>query len=275
MCSAALVFETPPAALTPTTRPVRQRWSRTTSSITSTTPGVAPEVDLAGRGLDHVRAGGDRQLRRMPHVRVGRQLGGLQDHLQVRVPARLLDGRDLARHPRVVARQVRLARDHHVDLGRARGDRLARLLRPSRPARSARRGSRWRRTRRPRRSRAAPRRPRRPARDRRRPRPRTGSPGATGPGRRPSRTGDGPCRACPSPRASSGRSSTSRADAFALRRGLDRAAPEGRGAFVDPDPVDGGEGTAHVSQCRKHDPPASANTWECEPVMGSRATGRA
>src|ERR1700709_1441162 len=36
------------------------------------------------------------------------------------------------------------------------------------------------------------------------------------------------------------------ADAFALRGRLDRAAPEGRGAFVDPDPADGNEGTAHA-----------------------------
>ncbi len=59
---------------------------------------------------------------------VGRQLGRLEDHLQVRVPARLLDLRDLLDDARVVAGQVRLAGDHHVDLVRAGGDRLARVL---------------------------------------------------------------------------------------------------------------------------------------------------
>jgi hypothetical protein len=61
-------------------------------------------------------------------VRVGRQLGGLEDDLQVRVTACRLDRLDLARNTRVVAAQVRLARDDHVDLARARRDRVARLL---------------------------------------------------------------------------------------------------------------------------------------------------
>ena len=46
MCIACLVVLTPPAALTPMICPVRQAWSRTVSSITSTTPGVAPVLAL-------------------------------------------------------------------------------------------------------------------------------------------------------------------------------------------------------------------------------------
>ena len=53
-------------------------------------------------------------------------------------------------------------------------------------------------------------RPHPPARGRRTRRRPTGSRAGTGQGRWPSRTGDGPSRACPSLRASSGRSSTSR-----------------------------------------------------------------
>src|SRR5688572_2579004 len=64
----------------------------------------------------------------------------------------------------------------------------------------------------------APRAPRRRARGRRRPRRPTGSPASSARGRPPSRTDAGPSRACPSPRASSGRPSTQRGECPAAWR---------------------------------------------------------
>ena len=60
----------------------------------------------------------------MADVVVAAQLGGLEDHLQVGVAAGLAHAHDLLLHAGVVAGQERLARDHHVDLVRARGDRV-------------------------------------------------------------------------------------------------------------------------------------------------------
>ena len=55
---------------------------------------------------------------------VGAELGRLQDHLEVCVAAALLDRDDLVLHAGVVAGEKRLARDHHVDLVGAGGDRI-------------------------------------------------------------------------------------------------------------------------------------------------------
>ena len=50
---------------------------------------------LAGRRLDEVRASGDREQRRAPHVVVRSELCDFEDDLQVRVAARLLHAHDL------------------------------------------------------------------------------------------------------------------------------------------------------------------------------------
>src|SRR5206468_4172404 len=55
------------------------------------------------------------------------ELAHLEDHLQVRVPARLLHLDDLVEDLRVTAGQERAAVDHYVDLVRAELDRLAHL----------------------------------------------------------------------------------------------------------------------------------------------------
>ena len=56
-------------------------------------------LDLAGRGLDEVRAGGHGEVRGASDVVVGLELSGLEDDLQVRGPAGLLDGDDLLEDP--------------------------------------------------------------------------------------------------------------------------------------------------------------------------------
>ena len=65
-----------------------------------------------------------RDHRGVADVVVGAELGRLQDHLEVRVAAVLLDRDDLLHHAGVVAGQERLARDHHVDLVGAGRDRV-------------------------------------------------------------------------------------------------------------------------------------------------------
>ena len=84
---------------------------------------------LAGRGLDEVAAGQDREPGRAAHVVVGVQLAGLEDDLEVRVgaviaAARLLDRHDLVEDDAVVAGEEGATVDHHVDLVGAGGDRL-------------------------------------------------------------------------------------------------------------------------------------------------------
>ena len=67
--------------------------------------------------LIDVGAGQQREPRRAAHVVVAGELAGLEDHLEVRAPARLLDRRDLVVHLAVAAGEERAAVDHHVDLG--------------------------------------------------------------------------------------------------------------------------------------------------------------
>jgi len=57
-------------------------------------------------------------------VVVRAELRRLENHLEVRVAAGLLDAGDLAHHACVVARQEGLARDHHVDLLSPRRHRI-------------------------------------------------------------------------------------------------------------------------------------------------------
>ena len=83
--------------------------------------------DLAGRGLDEVAAGQQRQPGRPAHVVVGRELAGLQDHLQPGVPQAAFTADDLIEHLAVAAGQERAAVDHHVDLVGARVDRHPRF----------------------------------------------------------------------------------------------------------------------------------------------------
>ena len=113
--------------------------------MTSVTGSVAAGVDLAGRGLDEVGAGGHREDRRAAHVVVRLELAGLEDDLEVRVAGRLLDLDDLLEHGRVVAGQERAAIDDHVDLVGAGVDRRARLGELDVTERLAATGSRWRR----------------------------------------------------------------------------------------------------------------------------------
>ena len=71
---------------------------------------------LARRRLDEVPAGRHREQRRAPDVVVRAELRDLEDHLQVRLAARLLDAHDLVVDLGVAARQERAPVDHHVDL---------------------------------------------------------------------------------------------------------------------------------------------------------------
>ena len=73
-------------------------------------------ADLAGRGLDEVAAGQQRQPGGAPDVVVGGQLAGLQDHLEPGVAAGGLDRPDLVEHHAVPAGQEGAPVDHHVDL---------------------------------------------------------------------------------------------------------------------------------------------------------------
>ncbi len=82
---------------------------------------------LAGRGLDEVRAGGHRQHARPANVVVRLELARLEDDLEVRLAARLLDLDDLVEHGPVVAGEERATIDDHVDLVGAGFDRLAGL----------------------------------------------------------------------------------------------------------------------------------------------------
>ena len=71
----------------------------------SVTGSVAAGLQLPGRGLDEVGAGGHREQRRAADVVVGAELARLEDHLQVRVAARLLHADDLVVDLRVAARR--------------------------------------------------------------------------------------------------------------------------------------------------------------------------
>ena len=84
-------------------------------------------ADLAGRRLDEVGAGGDGDQRGAAHVVVRPELARLEDDLQVRVAAGLLDADDLVEDLRVAAREERAAVDDHVDLVGAEFDDRARL----------------------------------------------------------------------------------------------------------------------------------------------------
>ena len=97
------------------------------------TGSVAAGVDLAGRGLDEVGAGGHGQDRGATDVVERLELAGLEDHLEVRLAAGLLDRDDLVEDRAVVAGQEGAAVDDHVDLVGARLDRrrvLGELDRP-------------------------------------------------------------------------------------------------------------------------------------------------
>ena len=86
--------------------------------------------------------GGHREHRRPAHVVEGPELAGLEDHLEVRVPAGLADRDDLLEHRRVVAGEECAAVDDHVDLvgpGRDGGPRLGELDVEERLARGERR----------------------------------------------------------------------------------------------------------------------------------------
>ena len=122
---ACFAVRIPPAGFMPTIRPVSSWTSRITSSMQSVTGRVAAGLDLAGRRLDEVGAGGDREQRRAPDVVVRPELAGLEDHLQVGVAAGLLHLHDLVEDLRVAAGEERAAVDHHVDLVGAELDGLA------------------------------------------------------------------------------------------------------------------------------------------------------
>ena len=84
-------------------------------------------VDLAGRRLDEVGAGGHREQRRAADVVVRAELAGLEDHLQVRGAAGLLHLDDLVVDLGVAAGEERAAVDHHVDLVGAERNRLTHI----------------------------------------------------------------------------------------------------------------------------------------------------
>src|SRR3712207_8069786 len=72
--------------------------------------------DLAGGGLDEVAAGEHRQPGGAADVVQGDQFAGLEDDLEVRVPARLLHRDDLVEDVEVAAGEEGAAVDDHVDL---------------------------------------------------------------------------------------------------------------------------------------------------------------
>src|SRR6266849_1273467 len=82
-------------------------------------------LHLAGGRLDEVGARGHREDARPAHVVVRAELTRLEDHLEVRGPACLLDGDDLLVDLLVVAGEKRAAVDHHVHLVRARREGAA------------------------------------------------------------------------------------------------------------------------------------------------------
>ena len=86
------------------------------------------DADLAGRGLDHVGAGGHGEHRREADHVVGAQLADLEDRLEVGLAARRLRRGDLVMHDVESARQERVAVDHDVDLVGAVGDRPSDVL---------------------------------------------------------------------------------------------------------------------------------------------------
>ena len=71
--------------------------------------------------------GGHRQDARAANVVVRLELAGFEDHLQVSISARFLDGDDLIEDVAVVALQERATVDDHVDLVGARRDGLTSL----------------------------------------------------------------------------------------------------------------------------------------------------
>ena len=186
------------------------RKSRTASSMTSATGGVRRGRHLAGRGLDEVAAGEQRQPGRAPHVVERRELAGLEDDLEVRVAARLPWSRRSRRRPAGSARPgTRRGRSPCRSRWRRRrprrGRRAAWSPAPPVPTGTPSPPTRSRPT-----SRAARRRRSRRGRGRRTPRRRTGTRGRTGRGGSPWRTASAPCPGCPRPRAWSGRPSRSR-----------------------------------------------------------------
>lgn len=90
--------------------------------------GGGVDRDLAGRGLDEVRAGHHAEPGGAADVVVRGQLAGLEDHLEAGAVAALrLDRGDLLVDLQVVAGEERAAVDDHVDLVGARGDGVRRV----------------------------------------------------------------------------------------------------------------------------------------------------
>ena len=125
----------------PTTRPVSSWTSRIASSITSATGSVAAlgslPVDVLMKSAPAAIASSDGAA----HVVVGAELAGLEDHLEVRVAARLLHAHDLVVDLRVAAGEERAAVDHHVDLVGAELDGPAHVVELHARAATGRTGS--------------------------------------------------------------------------------------------------------------------------------------
>ena len=121
--------------------------SRIASSITSVTGSVAAgwtlpvEVLMKSAPAAIARIDARRTWSNVP------ELAGLEDDLEVRVAARVLDLDDLVEHGRVVAREERAAVDDHVDLVGAGRDRRLDLGDLDRRGTSGPTGSPWRRSR--------------------------------------------------------------------------------------------------------------------------------
>ena len=115
----------PPASFTPRSSPVVSSKSRTASSITSATGGVADTDELAGGRLDEVAAGEQGEPGRAAHVVERRKLCCFEDDFQMSAAAGLLGGDDLVEDLQVMPGQERPAIDHHVDLGGAGRHRVA------------------------------------------------------------------------------------------------------------------------------------------------------
>ena len=97
--TACFAVRIPPAGFIPTMRPVSSYTSRIDLEHAERHRQRRGRADLAGRGLDEVGAGGDREQRGAPDVVVRAELARLEDHLEVRLAAGLLDARRSRRTP--------------------------------------------------------------------------------------------------------------------------------------------------------------------------------
>ena len=212
------------------------------------------------------------------HVVVGRQLAGLEDHLEVGAssPQASLTATISSKTSQVVAGQEGAAVDDHVDLVGAGRDRVRGVGELDRAARPGRWGTRWRRGDVDAAAAPAPRaatatRSRVDA-DRGDLRAWSGRPGRGG---APWRTARGPCRGCRRPRAWSGRSSRWPGRcAHALAVVLIDRVPRPAARASRADLVDAGQAVQEASQARRWSAVPTPSRSRARAVAVEELTGR-